>query len=314
MVSSAIDRCEGRRDATILGLGSGVEFGRDGLARIARRFQHVLVADVDPKTAKKTVQELPADLRRAVEVQELDVSGNVVAEFCQHAQRTVDDSASLDEASAQGVALVRRLQAKDVLNEAHADFVCSSLVMTQFGSGIRRYFREALEEKFGDAAANEEGEAFVLAVTRLATRINFEHLRNLHRWLRPGGAAYFADTFQELEGTRTRSGPIAWGWRSDPMFSLEAVEGRLDQLFAVRESDRWIWTKKQRTAGAQQRLSAYVICATELAQARPQSPLGAEPDASHDDAAGWPVPSSPSMAGRDPGEWVTQGKGKVGAR
>ena len=268
MISSTIDRCEDRRDATILGLGSGVEFGRDGLARIAREFRHVLVADLDPQTAKKTVQELPAAMRRKVEVQELDISGNVVDGFCHNAQLAVDDSASVHGARKKGVALVRRLETTDVLNEAHADFVCSSLVMTQFGSGIRRYFREVLEEKFGDAAANGEGEAFALAVTRMATRINFEHLTNLHCWLRPGGAAYFADTFQELEGTRVGTGQIAWGWRSDPMFSLEAVESRLDELFAVRESDRWIWTKKQRTTGANQRLSAYVICASQLAQAR----------------------------------------------
>ena len=269
MIGTAIDRCQQRQDATIVGLGAGVEFGRDGLAQIARAFPHVLVADVDIKTAKETVQRLPAGARRGIDVVQADVSGNVVTEFVRAGQEAIAKSRSIDKAIEHGVAIIRTLEPQATFDAGHADFVCSSLVMTQFGSGMRRQFRDTLTRKFGEARTKTAAQGtFLRATTGLETRLHREHLRNIHRWLRPGGAAYFADTFQELEGTTVAANLVAWGWRSDPMFNRDEVDRGVAQLFGFRENDRWIWTKKQRVAGSQRRLSAYLVCGYALAEPR----------------------------------------------
>lgn len=271
MVSRAISTCEGHGDATILGLGSGAEFGGAGLESLARSFRHLLVVDVDLKTAERTVQHLPAALRRTIELLKVDASGNLVTDFCHDAESAVEESASLRDAINKGLSILRRLNAQDVLPESHADFVCSSLVMTQFASGIERYFRHLLRLRFGGRRKDSRDYSrFLLAVGRLADKINLEHIRNLGRWVRRGGTAYFADTLQELRGISERSEMVQVSWRSAPMFAIDDVDKTLTALFRVRASDKWIWIKKQQAGSVRQhRSSAYLICAYELQKAWP---------------------------------------------
>lgn len=271
MVSRAISRCEGRSDATILGLGSGAEFGGAGLESLARSFRHLLVVDVDLKAAEKTVQHLPAALRRTIELLQLDASGNLASGFCHDAESAVQQSTSLRDAINKGLSILRRLNAQDVLPPSHADFVCSSLVMTQFASGIERYFRHLLRLRFGRRRKDSRDYSrFLLAVGRLANKIDLEHIRNLSRWLRQGGTAYFADTLEELRGISELSELVQVSWRSAPMFAIDDVERTLAALFRVRSRDRWIWIKKQEAGRVRQhRAWAYVICAYELQKASP---------------------------------------------
>lgn len=269
MVSRSINTCEGRSDATILGLGSGVEFGDEGIELLAKTFRHLLVVDVDVKSAERTVRQIPAYLRRTVEVVELDASGNLVTDFCHDAESAVDQSTSLRDAINKGLSIVRRLKAQDVLPESHADFVCSSLVMTQFGSGIERYFGHLLRLKFGERRKESRHYVrFLLAVGRLANKMNIEHIRSLNRWVRQGGTVYFADTVQELRGISEGSQLVQCSWASVPMFAVNEVDRTITELFNVHATDKWIWIKKQQAGSIRQnRSSAYLICAYELEKA-----------------------------------------------
>jgi hypothetical protein len=266
MITSAIGACGHHEDATILGLGSGVEFGDAGLEAIASAFRHVRVVDIDVETARRTVERLPAPRRLAVDVIEADASGNKVVQFCEQADRIVDESASESEAIARAIPLVRGLAPCDVLPVAHADFICSSLVMTQFGSGIERYLRERLKEKFGRARRSSAAYArFVQAVGGAADKMHVEHVQNLHRWVRPGGAVYFADTMLELQGTGTGDSLDAVTWQSPPMFSKLDLDALMVRMFDVRGRDRWLWVKKEQASKSPEpaRL-AYVVAAYEL--------------------------------------------------
>ena len=266
MISSSIKRCDGHDDATILGLGSGVEFGEKGLESLAKTFRHMLVVDVDVETAKRTVRQMPADLRRTVEILGLDASGNVVTNFCLRADSAIEESDSLEEAIKKGVNIVRGLESQEVLAESHADFVCSSLVMTQFGSGMERYFGDRLKLRFGEYRKDDDAYVrFVLAISSLARKVNIQHIRNLDRWLRKGGSAYFADTVQELRGVSDGSQMVELTWASAPMFVVDEIYATITELFNVRASDQWVWIKKQQASSAQPtESSAYVICAYEL--------------------------------------------------
>ncbi len=271
MISRSIERCDGHDDATILGLGSGVEFGEHGLELLAKTFRHTLVVDVDVETAKRTVQRMSADSRRTVEVLGLDASGNVVTDFCLGADSAVEESDSLEDAVKKSVKVVRGLETQDVLAESHADFVCSSLVMTQFGSGMERYFGDLLKLKFGDYRKDEDAYVrFVLAIGSFARKVNIQHIRNLDRWLRKGGSAYFADTLRELLGVSDGSRMVQLTWASAPMFDVDEIYATITELFNVPASDQWVWIKKQGAGSAQPtESSAYAICAYELGTPSP---------------------------------------------
>ena len=266
MISRSIERCDAHNDATILGLGSGVEFGEGGLELLAKTFRHALVVDVDVETAKRTVQQMSADSRRRVEVLGLDASGNVVTDFCLGADSAVEESDSMEDAVNEGVHLVRGLEAQEVLAESHADFVCSSLVMTQFASGMERYFGDLLKRRFGEYRKDDDAYLrFVLAIGSFARKVNIQHIRNLDRWLRKGGSAYFADTLRELQGVSDGSQLVELTWTSPPMFVVDDIYSTITDLFDLRASDQWVWIKKQGAGSAQPReSSAYAICAYEL--------------------------------------------------
>jgi len=149
-----------------------------------------------------------------------------------------------------------------IFPQAQVDFVCSSLIMTQFGAVMHGTFLPALVARFGSLTQIKQQQDgvfmdYMYAATDFFRALAFDHLANLHFCLRQDGAAYFADTAYEQQAIIGPNKEVTWQPRSHPIFADQEVRPEIRKLFAIQHQRSWLWTSYLEDDG--KKLNAFLV-------------------------------------------------------
>ena len=179
-----------RRDVvTVLGARNCTEIPLDELAR---RFERVVLADLDGPSLLEAIQALPLELRPKVELHVSDVT-SFVAPLMANLERAAEEAATAGEALDAFGRIFAGLPAGHIPPRLPAsDLVVSSLVLSALDRYPLAYADRLLQTRFGQRLRTWGGlEAAGSRLRRVAIE---DHVGLLRTLCRPGGAVYFADT------------------------------------------------------------------------------------------------------------------------
>jgi hypothetical protein len=179
------------RHSTVLVLGAG-NCTEIPLEELARRFDEVVLLDLDGASMAAAVEELPDELIPKVHLSIADVT-RFAAPLMQRLWRAVDESENAAQAFERIAAALHSVEASDPLRALpDADLIVSSLVLSELHRYPLNYAARIVRDKFGKRLADWNGYAhFRAGLRNLALR---DHVGLMARSCRRGGAVYFADT------------------------------------------------------------------------------------------------------------------------
>ncbi|GEM_PF-3395686 len=186
------------RDAILKGAeglrGTVLVLGADKMepvAELAQQFDKVILVNLDKAVLQKSVKDIPEDLKQKIELRVLDISGLFDA-FTDRLDAIIESTDLADEAEYALADFFRQAVLPPVpIAEHEADYVVSSLLMSQLDIVFRTALENTLIRKFGTGNYSDH---LRLEMERLREKIQLEHLGNLRRWTAPEGKIYFADT------------------------------------------------------------------------------------------------------------------------
>ncbi len=215
--------------ALVLGAGKCREIP---LEELTRKFDRVVLVDLDAPSMRDAVATLPEPLRPKVEIRVSDVT-SFAEPLMEATSRIVERAQSADEAFSELGSLYRDIEALQRFPELpRADLVVSSLVLSELARYPSTYTAQLVKEKF-DADLSEwsgYGELW----RNLRTFASQDHAETLARLSRPGGVAYFADTVAR--------GPDVGRVDSEQRrLALNAIAGRFARLGLFEE----LWARSE---------------------------------------------------------------------
>ncbi len=209
--------------ALILGAGKCREIPLEGLAR---KFDRVVLVDLDGPSMRQAVATLPDELRSKIEVRLSDVT-SFAQPLMEATSRIVENAQSADEAFSKLGSQYRDIETLRRFPELpRADLVISSLVLSELARYPSTYTAQLVKEKF-DADLSEwsgYGELW----RNLRTFASEDHAEMLERLSRPGGVIYFADTV-------ARGPDLGKVDRGQRRLALSAIAGRFARLGLFEE-------------------------------------------------------------------------------
>lgn len=221
--------------ALVLGLGNGMD---EPLEALATQFDKVIAVDLNLEGMKMRQGQLPDDLRKKCELRQGDLSG-VLGYFSERADAVLSGERSrLESGLTDLLASVSRMAEAatvPVLEGLKADFICSSLVLSQLPYFFQRYIEDRLEEREPLLGARliYGSEAVRSAIMGLGLTLQKKHAEALRQAVKPSGRVYFSDTFAQ----------VPRGGRPLPMLAERHLLRELGERFELAPVERWKWAR-----------------------------------------------------------------------
>ncbi len=177
------------RTALVLGAGRCIEIP---IAGLARRFERVVLVDLDREGLQASIAGLPEPLRRKVELRFSDVT-SFAEPLMEETARVVAESPQSSSAIGGLRSLYERMETLQRPPDLpRADLIVSSLVLSELfrypSTFAARLFRERFDE---DLADSREYRSLWRKLRAFAMS---DHAATIARLGQPGGIVYFADT------------------------------------------------------------------------------------------------------------------------
>jgi hypothetical protein len=276
-ILEAAAKCERRTTALILGAGNCTEIP---LEELARRFDGVILVDLDDESMAAAVEELPDELIPKVQLRVEDVTT-----FAASLMRRLWQSVAASGAAGQAFERIEQaLDEREPLSSPfqlpEADLVVSSLVLSELHRYPLNYADRLVRDKFGERLTAWQGYgSFRDRLQAIALR---DHAGLLARSCRRGGVVYFADTvargpvYDEIPATRRREILLA----ILPALNNQALLGKLsgegplrDTFTAAFDKIRARWDGAE--PGSKQETTALLKKLAEDPQSLPEADRGA---------------------------------------
>ena len=174
--------------ATVLGSGLGMEIP---LAELARRFERLVLVDLDGRSMLRSLHQVPRELRSRVELRIVDVTSfaGALIESIEHA---IESSSSAVESHRRLGLILDGLETGGPADLPRSDFVVSSLLLSEIPRYPFSYAAQAFEARFGVAIQTwERSDEFFRRLAELAVD---DHVQLLASLVEPEGVIYFSDT------------------------------------------------------------------------------------------------------------------------
>lgn len=187
-ILKAADLAHGKAVATVLGSGAAAEIP---LAELARRFDRLILVDMDGPSMLESLEQLPLELRPKAELRVMDVTSFATA-LMDRLGEAVETSSTADEAFRRYAAIFSGLAVGKPVNLPPSDLVVSSLVLSEIPRYPFAYADRLVRARFNTPLDAWEGSA--KAFQQLVSVSVEDHVRLLASLSRPGGAVYYGDT------------------------------------------------------------------------------------------------------------------------
>jgi hypothetical protein len=188
-ILEAADLAQGKAVAIVLGCGVGTEIP---LAELARRFERLILVDLDGPSMIEALEQVPLELRSRVELRIMDVT-SFAGPLMQRLTQAVDESSTAAEAFEHFGTIFDDLRLGEPAALPPSDLVLSSLLLSEIPRLPLTYAGRLVRARFGvellDAWAGS-GKAF----ERLVSLAIEDHARLLAFVSGAGGAVYYGDT------------------------------------------------------------------------------------------------------------------------
>jgi len=235
--------------ALVLGLGNGYDIPLEALAL---QFDSVTVIDIDLEGMEKCIAKLPEALRAKVIPVQQDLTG-VVTKVIEKVSRLSNE---LTEAKCvtKVIQIVKEVlkNPNDVLVPGSFDFVVSSMVTTQLHSFLHEALIDELVRKYAYFKQKQVRNVnYQLPILFTINPLSLAHLDLLHKWTKPEGKIYYADTVISYS--------TSWKFPADdpkqkPILELEYggdclqnkdIKTRIETHFQeLKDSAEWYWETK----------------------------------------------------------------------
>lgn len=187
-ILQAADLAKAKAVATVLGSGVAIEIP---LAELARRFDRLILVDMDGASLLESLDQVPQELRAKVELRVMDVT-SFVTPLMEKLKDAVESSSTSEEAFRRYGAVFDNLALGQLVRLPPSDLVVSSLVLSEISRYPFGYAERLVRARF-DAplgAWKDSGKAF----QKLVVLSIEDHARLLAALLADGGALYYSDT------------------------------------------------------------------------------------------------------------------------
>lgn len=188
-ILGAAELAENREVAILLGPGVCSEIP---LEELARRFERVILVDLDGHSMLAAVEALPMELRPKVELRISDVT-TFASTLMSDLREAVEASQNADEAFHQFDTLFASLRTGvQKLWLPQADVVISSLLLSELPRYPLAYADRLVRARFDTRLREWKGRQ--VAREKLARLVTVDHVAVLHALRREGGVIYYGDT------------------------------------------------------------------------------------------------------------------------
>jgi hypothetical protein len=239
-IEDTADLCGKRALAVVLGVGPGSDVP---LVNLAKRFERLLLIDIDEAQLAETVARLFTDaaLRDRVQLQAMDLTG-VNQLLIHRVDQLLDSGGNAAQVGEQLNRLARsyRLAALPAILPAgqRADLIVSSCVMSQVSWPQRRYTQKMFEQRFGrySAPAQQSSE---LAWKEFEVRVQQDHLNGLAA--QADVVALICDTINhrtalDHAGTERERGVNMY------FLHARSLRDRVPKFITVERTGGWPWS------------------------------------------------------------------------
>ncbi len=172
----------------MLGAGLGTEVP---LAELARRFERLVLVDLDGRSMLQGLRQVPREFRARVDLKVIDVT-SFASLLIDQIEQAAEMSSTVPETFERYGLILDRLEAGAAPNLPKSDFVVSSLLLSEIPRYPFSYAAQAVESRFGvKLQAWARSDEFFRRLVELSVE---DHVRLLASLVRPGGLIYFSDT------------------------------------------------------------------------------------------------------------------------
>ena len=187
-ILQAADLADGTDVATVLGTGVGMEIP---LAELARRFERLILVDLDGRSMLHGLRQVPSELRAKVDLKVMDVT-SFAGPLIEQIEQAVEMSSTSEEAFDRFGVILDGLRAGDPPNLPKSDLVVSSLLLSEIPRYPFSYAAQAAEGRFAVTLQTwDRSDEFFRRLVELSIE---DHVQLLAGLVRPGGVVYFSDT------------------------------------------------------------------------------------------------------------------------
>jgi hypothetical protein len=189
-ILEAADLARDKSIATVLGCGAATEIP---LAELARRFERLILVDLDGPSMIEALEQVPLPLRSRVELRVMDVT-SFVGPLMERITQAVDASSTPAEAFGRFAAIFDDLRLGEPVALPASDLVLSSLLLSEIPRLPLTYAGRLVRARFG-VEMLDSWDASGKAFEKLVSLAIQDHARLLASLSRSGGAVYYSDTF-----------------------------------------------------------------------------------------------------------------------
>jgi len=232
--------------AILLGAGGCIS---EPVKKLARKFDKVILVDLDEEGMQKAKEGLPKKLQEKIIIKREDIAG-VSLDIMKEAKLIIEEKYSDDEEGAFNA--LRELLLKNsaidavILPEltASCDFVISSLVISELGHMPLSYIKKKVRKHFGDSSIKRfESPRWNEVENRFISAMEKAHARLLRNLVKDGGRVFVSSTTLEYN---TESINLF----DNSKFRTSGVERKihyndlrkiLEENFIIKEEDAWDW-------------------------------------------------------------------------
>ena len=187
-ILQAADLADGTRIVTVLGAGLGMEIP---LAELARRFERLVLVDLDGRSMLQSLRQVPTELRARVDLKVMDVT-SFAGPLIEQIEQAVEMSSTSEEAFERFGVILDGLRAGDPPSLPKSDLVVSSLLLSEIPRYPFSYASQSAEARFGVTLQTwDRSDEFFRRLVELSIE---DHVELLAELVSPGGVVYFSDT------------------------------------------------------------------------------------------------------------------------
>ena len=184
----AADLAGGSKVATVLGSGIGMEVP---LAELARRFDRLVLVDLDGSSLLHSLQQVPRGLRAKIDLKVTDVT-SFASRLIERVEHAAEASFSADEAFERFGSILDGMGIGEAPDLPTSDLIVSSLLLSEIPRYPFSYAARAVETRFGVAIQTwERSDEFFRKLVGLAVD---DHIQLLASLVEQEGVIYFSDT------------------------------------------------------------------------------------------------------------------------
>jgi hypothetical protein len=187
-ILEAADIAQGKAVATVLGSGVAAEIP---LAELARRFDRLVLVDMDGPSMLESLEQVPLELRSKVELRVMDVTSFATV-LMEHMSEAIDASETSADAFRRYGAIFDGLTLGKPVSLPPSDLVVSSLVLSEIARYPFGYADRLMRARFDTAL--QSWDRFGTAFEKLVRIAIDDHVRLLVSVCRAGGVVYYSDT------------------------------------------------------------------------------------------------------------------------